>query len=149
MKCFNEDILQQYIDNELDNESKIAVEHHVSVCSDCIKKLEYLKANSDFVISELSKLSSDKNEIPDISTILPASKKRIYRKLFYVLAVASVLIIGVFYFNNRNDITDSNENDVVYVNDFEFDANKSVTDQDFEIVIVKKEINNNQNPMIP
>jgi len=149
MKCFKEDILQQYIDNELDNESKIAVEHHLSVCSDCMKKLEYLKDNSDFVISELSKLSSDINEIPDISTILPTSKKRIYRNLFYVLAVASVLIIGIFYYNNSNDITDSNENAVVYVNDFEFDANKSVTDQDFEIVIVKKEINNNQNPMIP
>lgn len=149
MKCFKEDILQQYIDNELNNESKIAVEHHLSVCSDCMKKLEYLKDNSDFVISELSKLSSDINEIPDISTILPTSKKRIYRNLFYVLAVASVLIIGIFYYNNSNDITDSNENAVVYVNDFEFDANKSVTDQDFEIVIVKKEINNNQNPMIP
>jgi len=54
MKCFEEGILQAYIDGELDIDVKKQVENHLNTCQKCKYCLDKLKANDDFAFEKIS-----------------------------------------------------------------------------------------------
>jgi hypothetical protein len=53
MKCVENDVLQAYIDGELEIELRKNIESHISSCDKCKAKLAVLKENDDFVFARL------------------------------------------------------------------------------------------------
>ena len=138
MKCIKEGILQQYIDNEIQEPQLSEVEEHLQKCADCKQRFDEQKMASQFVVSELSKLTENQTGIPSFE--FPKKKKNIYRRLFYSLAAASVIFLGIYLFKEESYQNKIEETPIV-ITDFEFDANKSITEQDFEITIISENEN--------
>ncbi|MGE5328504.1 MAG: DUF4367 domain-containing protein [Deltaproteobacteria bacterium] len=54
MKCFEDGILQAYLDGELEIDTKKQLENHLLVCSKCKDCLNQLKANDDFAFEKIN-----------------------------------------------------------------------------------------------
>ncbi len=142
MNCIKEENIQAYIDNELSIEETKKAEQHFIKCKDCNNLLQSYKKRSILLKEELSYHESI--DIPDINLITNKGSSTI-KRFIYAISAASILIAVLFAYNYDFNTT-SSETNIAIINNFEFDANKSITNQGIEVIIVDSDgkiINNN------
>ena len=139
-KCMSDEMIQMYIDNEIDTFEKAGMEKHFAECKNCNRRLyEHKKMISGFKhgISFDNIESIETPEFKHEKTLLIARKKH---SLFYWKWAAAVILIvsSLFIYKKLNT---SNQNDVRYVifdMSSEVDANKPLHEQSMSIYIIDK-----------
>ena len=96
MKCFNEDLLQSYIDCEVPEHIEEEIKGHIAECSDCANKVSSLKEQISFLKGYLYRLDPPNISIPDFRY----TKKR--KKLSWVkyTSVAAAILLVIFMIFN-------------------------------------------------
>jgi len=136
MSCFNDEQIQQYIDGETSKEELKIFETHISICSICKEKVIEQKENKDFVLKQLGTIrmsqSDNKQYIPEFIT---PTKTISIKRLIYFVSAAALFFLAYFFTKPNIEI----ENTPIQANNsFEFDANSSITNQDFEVSITNE-----------
>jgi len=133
MNCFNDDLIQRYIDNEISESENEFIEKHIKECNTCASKLEEQKNLTSFILGEINSIYIDDIVIPEINIEQNEGKIIKLKDFIITLSVACSIIIGLFIFTKNKD----NEiNTVSMVQNIEFDANKTITEQDMIITVV-------------
>ena len=135
MNCFNEDLIQRYIDNEVSESEKQIIEEHIKVCNTCALKLKEQKNLSSFVLDEINSIYIENKTIPKINIEQNEAKVIKLKDFIISLSVACTIIIGLFFFTNYND-NETNNSSIVQNIEFDIDANKIITEQDMIITVV-------------
>ena len=138
MNCFNEEIIQEYIDNELSEELRDNFDNHLESCNECNTKFEQQLEIANFVKQEINSLYKEDIIIPNINAISGNStiaNKSIMRKLIYIVSAASIIFATFFYINYKQEPS-SSDIEIFITNDYYYDANKGIMDQDIQIVII-------------
>jgi len=135
MNCFNEDLIQRYIDNEISESEKNFIEKHIKECDTCASKLEEQTSLSSFVKGEINSIYTDNKAIPKINIEQNEGKIIKLKDFIITLSVACSIVIGLFFFtrNNENEINNAS---IVQSIEFDIDANKTITEQDMIITVV-------------
>ena len=130
MRCISDEILQQYIDNELTPEQEKDVEVHLDTCSECRKRLE----EQNLFVSFLRETNSSEDNV-EIPAFLPSQNQpapiRRKRYLYPIVAACCILALMVaIYPFQKKDIP---ENEYIILYDIEggYDSNLPFSQQNF------------------
>jgi len=141
MNCISEENIQAYIDNELSINEKSKINEHITQCEYCTNNVHKQRMLASMLKENIA--FDEPIAIPDITQIIDGSprwsKEQYIKSIFYVAAAASIVLALLIGLNKKQELTPELTHD--YANHFEFDANKSITDQDFEITIIDSEGN--------
>jgi predicted anti-sigma-YlaC factor YlaD len=142
MSCINDDIIQKYVDGETTPEEVALIEKHIVNCEKCTEKVENQRRLADSIKKALDLLVEDPVEIPMIRATPSQSRKRLIpgKKLIYSLSAACILIFVLFITQNKKHRIE-NEEIIVHSLDWEYDANRTITQQQMVINIIDLEGN--------
>ncbi|QGY46996.1 hypothetical protein GM418_26035 [Maribellus comscasis] len=149
MNCFNEDILQKYVDGECTAEESRKIEIHTGNCAECRNTVALFKRRSENIKKQINALVGDVPEMPGISTLIKEKKPviPIRKKLVYGMAAASVMLIIVLLL--EKPFSSPDKETIMYYNiDYEIDANKPLTEQEMVLYITDENgfgLNNDSN----
>jgi len=136
MNCFNDKQIQQYIDGEISKEEFKIFETHLSICSICKEKVIEQKENKDFVLKQFRTIRmsqyDNKQGIPEFIT---TTKIISIKRLIYFISAAALFFLAYFFTKPNIEIQST---PIQANNSFEFDANSSITNQDFEVSITNE-----------
>lgn len=137
-RCISDEMIQMYIDKELDESDKTIIERHLEACEDCRQRFqEHEKLISNFK-EELSLVDKRSIKIPEFKP----KKDRIITirkvKLSYWKWTAAVLLIttSLFIYKQVNTRSDQNVQYIFYDMDSEIDANKPWHEQSVSLYII-------------
>ena len=145
MNCFNEEYIQKIVDSECSNMEQEQFELHVAKCSKCLAQYKLQQNRSVKIKNEINSLIESDIDVPEFKMNGVSTKESIpfKRKLIYVFAAASVLLF-VLMLGKYNVKTC--EDEMVYYNlEFEFDANKPLSDQDMVMYFTDEKGNTYEN----
>ncbi len=140
-KCISEEMIQMYIDNEIDAFEKADMEKHFTECKNCNRKLyEHKKMISGFMQS-MSLPNIESIEIPEFNykkTPVIAWKK--HRLFYWKWAAAAIILIAssLFIHKKLNTNSQNNVQYVIFDISSEVDANKPLHEQSMSIYIIDK-----------
>ena len=142
MTCIKDDIIQKYVDGETTPEEVAQIEKHIVNCEKCTEKVDNHLRLADGIKETLDLLLEDPVEIPEILATKSQSKKRLIRgkKLIYSLSAACILIFVLFITQNKKHRIE-NEEIIVHSIDWEYDANRTISQQQLVISIIDLEGN--------
>ena len=138
-KCLSDEILQQYIDEELTNEQMRNVETHLSTCESCKLAMEEKKSIIEQLKFALENVEREEIIIPEFDNkTLEIRNSEKHKKLVWWAAASMVLIlISVFIFDKPEKVTINLE--FVYREmQSEIDANKPWHEQNSTIYILNE-----------
>ena len=130
MSCINEELIQRYIDGELDAAEIFKLQNHIGSCRDCEEKLNRQVKITTGIKEVIGNLVDKNIEIPEFKITPRREPKRgIVRKLFYDLSAAAVILIfvGIQMFQGENVQC---ERMIRYQFESEYDANLPITEQE-------------------
>lgn len=130
MNCINEELIQRYIDGELDVAAIFMLQNHVGSCTVCKEKLNRQVKIVAGIKEVIGNFVDENIEIPEFKIIPEREPKRsIVRKLFYDLSAAAVILIfvGIQMFQGKNVQC---ERMIFYQFESEYDANLPITEQE-------------------
>jgi hypothetical protein len=140
MRCISDDMIQKYIDNETSSKENSIVQNHLATCSKCAKKVEDSRNSANRIKELIGSLNKDEIQVPVFKE--PENHKKTfsihYKKVFYVAAVACLVIIFFLIQQKPKD-----EIECVYSYDLEseYNANLPVSEQEMVIEIIDSEGN--------
>lgn len=139
-KCISDEMIQMYIDNEIDTFEKAGMEKHFAECKNCNRRLyEHKKMISDFKQS-ISLVNIESIEIPEFKyekTPLIARKK--HPSFYWKWAAAVILIASsLFIYEKLNTNSPNDVRYIIYDMSSEVDANKPWHEQSMSIYIIDK-----------
>ena len=139
MKCIDEDLLQKYIDAEVEVGEKAEVENHISLCSKCAAKLEDIRRRSFFLIEAVNLLSDDTIEIPEFAPAKRLKKRSVWKR-YTIGAAAACVLISIFLMVPKED---EKKEEYVFVFELEgeFDANRTFSQQEITIIAIDEQGN--------
>ena len=127
MDCFEEGLIQIYIDGELHAKEEKRMEEHINECEVCRAKVDKQRIIKADVLAAINLLAKPTESAPEKKV-----RRLPLKKLLYAISAASVLLISIAIFkNNRN--TEMYQEEIYYELDWSVDANKPITDQEFII----------------
>ena len=144
MKCFNDELIQRYIDNEVSSEEVVSIEGHLRRCAVCREAVDEQRKISEDICCALNLLCDDVMEIEAPAFGMPPKKIRnrhtIFRWSIGVASAACLLFFVSLFFKNDAKI-DAYDEVLLYFHgvENEFDANRSVMQQDIVIKITDYE----------
>ncbi len=138
MNCFNEEQLQQYLDNEYGQEEMEAIGHHLETCLACTKSLAQLHQRRMLLKQSLDLLVTKQPAIPQLILSKKADKQRRFavRYLLPLAAAAGLLLLVLLQPWADSDKTPDNGQTLQFAISEEVDANKPVTDYPLIITVV-------------
>jgi len=137
MNCITNDLIQRYIDAEVNSDECVKVKTHIVNCELCRNKLlTQEKLAIDFK-ETLNLLTKNTIEIPPMAIPVQLNRRRsvLRMRLAYALAAACVLISFVMIFPKHEKIN-QDEIRMLQAIDEEFDANLPVSEQKMVINVV-------------
>lgn len=128
MNCIKDYIIQKYIDGEASPSEILFVENHTLTCEKCAEKVNNQRRLSESIKQGINLLEIDTVEIPGF--LIPSksinSKPSSNRRLFYIIAAASVLLF-LFVIRPKNEIIRQQEDSIELGYTMEVDANLPVS----------------------
>lgn len=141
MNCINDELIQKYIDREVNEKEVVYIEQHISNCSSCSVRIETQKKMSDSFKSAINLIVDDKNSIPAFrSDTQPVTKLKVSRRrIVYVAStifVAACLTLFILVFTNEP--TTRTQEHISFFNaiDYEADANQPASQQPLRIHVI-------------
>lgn len=135
MECLDEGLIQAYIDGEVAPNEVKEINSHLEKCPVCAKNVKLQKKISSDVLGAMNLLTNDDFELP-VPNPAPNNVRSTYtfRKVFYIVSAASILFFVLVFFGKKEQNVEMPPN-LLYELDWELDANKPITDQDFTISV--------------
>ena len=144
MKCLSDELIQRYIDSEINGDDLDSMENHLKSCADCINKIEAQKALSMEVRNALEMLVEQKAGIPEFKYPKHSrrQKNRKLLRLMVPLAAAAAFLLFVIVYNPETEPEDSYETSYL-INDFatEIDGNLPLSEQELSLFIIDSDGN--------
>lgn len=140
MKCIDDELLQKYIDGELEPQERAAVEEHIAVCSRCVRKMEAQKQFVEIFKSDMNRLGREPEMIPAFDKTAKRRKTAI-RKRFIIYAAAAAAACALLLILIGQPKENPEEFTIIYGIDGSFDANKPYLQQDMVMYLVDKDGN--------
>jgi hypothetical protein len=134
MNCFNDEQIQHYIDGEISDTDLKLFELHLKTCNICKEKVIEQKENKKLLLKLFDSVENNQTtSIPPFNYKNNKPKRIGIKRLLLIASAASLLFITYFFLaqqkkEKQSIISSSSTN-------FEFDANSSITNQEFEITI--------------
>lgn len=138
MKCIDNEILQRYIDKELNPAEQSEVKKHLLECSHCKKKMEQQMQ----FISFLKAVNIDESSINIPPFIISASQPKIYRwkrYLYPALAACCALLLITIHFMQKT--TTQEGYIILYDMEGGFDSNIPFSQQELRMYVIDKDGN--------
>ena len=140
-KCMSDEMIQMYIDNEIDTFEKAGMEKHFAECKNCNRRLyEHKKMISGFKQS-MSLVNIDSIEIPEFNyEKTPIITRKTHRLFYWKWAAAAVILIAssLFIYEKLNTNSQNNVQYIIFDMSSEVDANKPLHEQTMSIYIIDK-----------
>ena len=130
MNCINEELIQRYIDGELDTAEVFMSQNHIENCMACQEKLNRQVKIVAGIKKAIGNLVDENIEIPEFKIAPKREHKRsIVRKMLYDLSAAAVILIfvGIQMFQGKSV---QYEMMMTYQFEYEYDANLPITEQE-------------------
>ncbi len=150
-KCMSDEMIQMYIDNEIDEFEKAGMEKHFAECENCNLRLyEQKKLIFDFKQS-ISLVNIESIEIPEFKhEKTPVIARKKYRLFYWKWAAAAAILIAssLFIYKKHNTNIQDDVRYIIFDMSSEVDANKPLHEQSMSIYIIDKsgkQIENNIN----
>lgn len=142
MRCIDPDQIQKYIDKELTPEEELEIKGHLEHCEACATKTNNQLELATQVKDTINLLKEEPIDIPEFK--IPQNREKIHvltpRRLIYSVAAASILIVFILLFQSKETEAEDNEYFMQLVEQ-EYDANRSISDQEMVIEIIDPEGN--------
>lgn len=130
MNCIDDELIQKYIDGELDDSLVIEVQNHVRSCSVCENKLNRQVKITAGIKKLIENLTDEKIEIPEFKMIPRVERKKgVGKMLLYDMSAAAVILIfvGIQMFQEEKVPSDKM---IFFQLENEYDANLPITEQE-------------------
>lgn len=142
MKCIDFELIQLYIDEELRPEEVLMIESHIKHCEACKAKISKQRKLATHVKDTLNLLTEEPIDIPEFD--IPKSPKKIHalrsRRLIYGVAAACIAVLLLIIFQNKDTAVENNEY-IMQIVEYDYDANRSLSDQELIIEFIDPEGN--------
>ena len=142
MKCIDADLIQKYIDEELTPEEVVLIEDHIKHCKACTAKISNQLKLVTRMKDTINLLTEETVDIPKFE--ISQSRKKMHaitsRRLIYSVAAACITILLLIIFQNKESGAENNEYFMQLV-EHEYDANRSLSEQNLIIEIIDPEGN--------
>jgi len=138
MKCIEEGLMQQFIDNECSSKEAEIIERHIKQCQSCAQNVIEKREISASVKHSLDLIITHQPIMPEFEPLerVPQNKLSVKKFLFPLIAAASVLLIVLFNpFDKTNNIQPAGLYLESYISEG-FDANKPVTDYPLIMTVI-------------
>lgn len=138
MNCFNEEQIQQYIDNEYDQPERETIRQHMEICPSCQDALAQQRQRLMEVKQSLELLVTQQPDIPQFRAPEKTITYRNYAiKYILPMAVAAGLLLMLLLrpFSD-SDIVPGNGQNIQFVESGELDANKPITEYPLIMTVV-------------
>ena len=141
MKHIDDEIIQKYIDNEASQEEVDYINDHILSCSGCEKAVDEQRQLSVEIREVINLLNEEEIEIPEFVKSGKKRKKQLRMIYLFSTCAASVACVLAFLLLYPKEKNMDNYERLFYNTEFEFDANRSVTQQNIVIKILDSEGN--------
>jgi len=143
MKCINDDLIQKYIDSEATSDEINYIENHISLCSKCAKIIDKQRKLSIDIKKNINLSYSNKSliSIPEFTynPIINTRRKNInIKKYIYAASVACIFFLIFLLIPKKEQ-----EKNIVFLYNIagEFDANKTISQQEMVLTIIDSDGN--------
>jgi len=142
MNCIDEDLIQTYIDEELPPGEVVMIENHLKQCKACTTKIRNQQKLVAHVKNRLNLLAEESVDIPEFEIPQSRQKKRSIttRRIIYSIAAACIVMVLLIIFPKKGPVTENNEY-FMQLGEYEYDANRTLSEQDLIIEIIDPEGN--------
>jgi len=140
MSCIKNDLIQKYNDGEATPKEIALIEKHIVNCEKCALKFDDQQRLAAGVKKAINLLAEDTIEIPKIVTSTSHSKKRFFtgKRLIYSISAACIVLFVLFITQNKEPEIE-NEIIITYSLDWDYDANRTISQQQMVINIIDPE----------
>ncbi len=151
MRCIKDRTIQKYIDTETSPKEVLRIEKHIATCKKCAQKVNYQKKLAVSIKSTIDLLSEDVPEIRKITIPTQTTRKKLYTRKRYIYSIASVaaaciLLIMLFTYRFKKPKYPVEE-PLVNNLDREVDANRTISQQQFNIYVIDPDGNITEYPI--
>ena len=139
MKHIDDELIQKYIDNEASREEVDYIDVHLLSCTGCKKTVDEQRKFADELRGLINSLSEEEIEIPEFNKPKKNRIKRRQTMFLWSVGAASVACVLAFLFLNTEVKNTDDYKNLFYNTEHEFDANRSVLQQDIVIKVIDSE----------
>jgi len=137
MRCIDPDQVQRYIDEEVTPEEAVMIEGHIKHCEACAIRINNQLELATQVKDAINLLTEETVDIPNFK--IPESQKKWHaitsKRLIYSVAAACIIIIILIIFQT-NDRVDENNEYYMQLVEYEYDANRTLSEQKLVIEFI-------------
>lgn len=144
MNCFNEQLIQTYIDGETSATQNNAIEMHLANCNTCSLKLKEQKELVNLFMKNMNTGIQSNPTIPILKLPEPKIKSKYPKTKEIIYSLSAACILAFVFLITKQPKSIQQENIIYQSFEFEYDANKTIIDQELIINIVDPEGNVNQ-----
>ena len=142
MRCIDSDLIQKYIDEELTPEEAVLIEGHIKHCKACKAKIRNQRKLATHVKDAINLLTGEVVDMPEFE--IPQNREKMHglttRRLIYGVAAACIAVLLLILFQNKDTVAENNEY-IMQIVEYDYDANRSISDQKLKIEIIDPEGN--------
>lgn len=145
MNCIEEELIQRYIDGELDAGESQRIEHHLAVCPTCAGLVDRQKQLAGSMKSAIGELVKEPVIVPPF--VVPTKKKPAFRssqrKLILALSAACLVafVVLVWNHNQHEKLSMDDEITILGKTDWPVDANQPIGQQGLKVNLIDPEGN--------
>lgn len=143
MKCISDELIQKYIDGEITPDERFFIDAHLAHCRECNRKV---KEHSEWIHHFKQKINAPDNskiDIPDFSipaAAVPPMRKTRIKKLIPAISAACILLL-ISILSIPKDAPQPQQIVLLHIYENEFDANRTVSQQEMKWVLIDPEGN--------
>ena len=142
MSCIDPELIQKYIDEEAGPEERVMIEDHIKHCKTCASKISNQRELLAHVKNALNLLVEEPVDIPEFKIPQSRKKRQVIRsrRLIYSVAAACIIILLIVFSPDKEPVVE-NSNYYMQIVEQEYDANRSLSEQNLIIEVIDPEGN--------
>ena len=138
MKCIKDEIIQKYMDGETTARETAAIEKHLETCSFCAQKIENQRVFAKRLKEEMENWGTVPHAIPEFKVPNFSKRRFIIKNKYYMYAASAAAVIAFLVIFLLPKESKTNEYQMIYCLDGDFDSNRPYSQQEMSIKIMDK-----------
>ena len=135
MKCINDEMIQKYIDGEINVQEAENIAKHAEKCAFCAQKIAEQRTFADCIKKKTGKWGAEPVAIPEFIAPTLSKRRFIIQKKYYIYvtsAAACAILLIFLLLPKENKMSDYQ---MIYCFDGDFDSNRPYSQQEMTIKI--------------
>jgi len=135
MKCINDEMIQKYIDGEINVQEAENIAKHAEKCAFCAQKIAEQRTFANYIKKEVENWSAEPVAIPEFVAPNLSKRRFIIQKKYYIYATsaaACAIFLVFFLLPKENKVSDYQ---MIYCFDGDFDSNRPYSQQEMTIKV--------------